>query len=245
MYKGVNSAIDMKFFLSFSIVVISVLVGGCAAGDEKFSIFSSVYDFSTDTYGWSGDFADYKAQDSLKSDLRFGFSNRPANISNFDDQKSIMLSGNNQTKSLFMFLKKKVDGLIPNKEYTVVFEVEFATNVATLSSEDSIYLKVGATQQEPKKVIQSDYCRVNIDKGNAADDSGRDMTVIGSIGTSVEYTNDYTLVKKSNFSSAKKVIAVHANDNGEVWLVVGTDSTYQGTTSIFYTSINIVFSTSN
>ena len=235
----------MKFCTGFSIVLLSVLLGACAAGDEKFSLFSSVYDFSTDTYGWSGDFADYKAKDSVKSELRFGFSNRPTNISSFDDQKSILLSGNNQGENLFMFLKKKVDGLIPNKEYTVVFEVEFGTNVALLSSEDSIYLKVGASQKEPKKTIQSDYYRINIDKGTTVDESGRDMAVIGSVGTSVEYANDYTLVKKSNFSSAKKLIAVRANDEGEVWLVVGTDSAYRGETSIYYTSINTVFSASN
>jgi hypothetical protein len=239
-----GNSTSMKFCGGFSIVLISVLVSGCMAADEKFSIFSSVYDFSTDTYGWQGDFADYKAKDSLKSQLLYGFSNRPANISNFDDQKSIMLSGNNLSNNLFMFLKKKVDGLIPNKEYTVVFEVEFGANVAVLSSEDSIYLKVGAAQREPKKIIQSDYYRINIDKGIAAYDGGNDMTVIGSIGTSVEYSNDYTLVKKSNFSSAKQVIAVRANNDGEVWLVVGTDSAYKGSMSIYYTSINVVFSAS-
>lgn len=235
----------MKSFGGFlSMLLAAGLTISCADADEPFSIFSSAYDFSDDMYGWSADFADYKPKDSLENKLNYSFSNRPSTIALYDDQKSIMLSGNNKGENLFMFIKKKIGGLKPNKDYTVVFEVEFGSSVSnTLDAADSVYLKVGAITEEPKKIILSDYYRLNIDKGLTSE-NGEDMTVIGALSASEFYNENYTLVKKSNFSSASRSIAVRTNDDGEAWLIVGTDTAFKGSITLYYTTVNVVFSAS-
>ena len=192
--------------------------------------------------GWGGDFADYKIKDSVLCDLKIESTALPSNLS--VNQKSIKISGTNWGDNLFMFLKKKVSGLKPNADYTVVFEVELASDAPLGSAKgDSVFLKVGAISQEPKAIKEGDYYRMNINKG-VGYVGGSDMVVIGTIGTSYN-AQGYSLIQKSNdTNSSTPYILGHTNDKGELWLIVGTDSTYRGFSSIYYTSVTVVISIS-
>jgi hypothetical protein len=91
-----------------------------------------------------------------------------------------MLSGYNLSKDLFMYVKKRITGLRPNTDYTITFQVELASDLNTASSggSGSVSLKAGATQSEPKSVIEAGYYVMNIDKGNEAS-AGEDMMSLG------------------------------------------------------------------
>jgi hypothetical protein len=228
---------------------IAVFIGLTACGDalnqdDGFYILNYWVDFSDSDDGWTGDFADYPTEyDSALYELTFDHTGLPAYLAN---RKAILISGNNYCDDLFMFIKKKIEGLRPSTEYTIVFSVEIASNAPTGSVNggkpgEGVFLKAGAVSTEPKKVVEGEFYRMNIDKGNHGF-PGEDMKVIGNIAVAAT-TDSYTLITRSN-SSANQPMIVRSNSKGELWLIIGTDSDYEGLTSIYYTGVNVVLSIS-
>ena len=79
-----------------------------------------------------------------------------------DESKgSLKISGNNHSDDLFMFIKRKISGLAPNISYQVTYNMEFVSNVADNmagaggSPGESVFIKAGATQVEPKKMLDT------------------------------------------------------------------------------------------
>lgn len=196
------------------------------------------FDFSTTTEGWMGDFADYPAGEEEFYELEFGHSLLPAPLDN--SQGALRLSGNNHSDDLFMFVKKEITGLTPNREYRLYFEIEFATNVPDGSfgiggsPGESVYIKVGATTQEPAKIVEElGWYRLDIDKGNQAE-SGEDMIVVGNFANG---TDENVYILKSLSSSPP--LRASASPQGILWLVVGTDSGFEGKTTIYINKIEV------
>jgi hypothetical protein len=197
------------------------------------------YNFSAGAEGWIGDFADYPNEPGVEQfyQLEFSHTGLPATLNTTDG--ALRLSGINKSDDLFMFIKKKITGLEAGKKYTVNLTIDFATDVANNmvgiggSPGESVFVKAGAVALEPKKMINTseNWFRMNIDKNNQSN-SGNDMKVIGNFanGTNV---NTYTIKQLSTITP----ITVQANPQGEIWLVVGTDSGFEGRTTIYYNSV--------
>jgi hypothetical protein len=198
----------------------------------------SFFNFAQGTDGWIGDFADYPVGEESSYELVFEHDTLPDPLD--QNQFSLKLSGNNHSDDLFMFAKRKVSGLEPNTVYFINFTVEFASNVpdGTVgvggSPGESVYIKAGATNIEPKKEKDSDnYYRMNIDKSNQSQ-SGEDMVVIG------DFSNDtdqevYTLKTVANESP----FGAETDENGHLWLIIGIDSGFEATTTIYFNSVKV------
>lgn len=214
------------------------LVMGCSlAKDEQgFFVISQLDEFSTGLNEWRGDFADYPVEDSLMYELKFGHEDLPVNLGT---GKALLLSGNNKNDDLFMFIKKRVRYLQPNTEYSVSFDISFVSNASKGSPGGNVFLKAGATAIEPIKIQQGDMYRMNINIGNQ-EQSGADMAVLGDITTDTG-TDSYSLESRNSLSSFRAT----SNSNGELWLIVGTDSGYEGVTTLYYTKIGVVLSIVN
>lgn len=240
----------MKYACS-RILIVTLLLGvfGCLSSDNQAAVelFTKSFQFNDSDFGWTPGFADYPAgpDDSVFYELRFAHTEEPTGTR----QKSLMLSGNNHSDDLFMFLKKKMTGFRPNTEYTLTFDLEFATDAKEGSvgvggsPGEGVFLKVGATAMEPKAVIDANYYVMNIDKGNQST-GGQDMIMIGDIAAPAT-SNGYTLITRSNATSNDLPLTVRSNGAGELWLIVGTDSGFEGVTTLYYTKIFIVFSASS
>jgi hypothetical protein len=166
-------------------------------------------------------------------------------------QRSLKISGNNHSDDLFMYAYKKLNHLKPNTRYQVSFSLEFASNANKESigagggPGTSVYMKIGVAPQKPVRYVDSGhYYRMSLDKGNQAND-GKDMILIGDVGVdnqdslyrlkTLPYQPTEEMLEKINnyqFTSTK---------NGEGWLVFGTDSGYESTTSLFYTNVVVTF----
>lgn len=197
-----------------------------------------LFDFAQNAEGWTGDFADYPVGEEEFYELEFGHDTLPEPLD--QNQMAIKQSGNNHSDDLFMFMKRKVNGLEPNTVYYITFTVEFATNVpdGTMgvggSPGESVYLKAGATATEPQKVKDGDnFYRMNIDKSNQAQ-SGEDMVVIGDFSNDTDQ-DVYTLKTVTNESP----FGAATDENGNLWLIIGTDSGFEATTTIFYNSVKV------
>jgi hypothetical protein len=226
---------------------VVILCGGllvsCNSDEQEIMVFSITYNFNTGDNGWAGDFADYPEGDSIAYELFFKHDTLPTNLNSNATKKALHISGNNHSDDLFMFIKKKVTGLQPNTEYEVLFNIKFASNARTGSvgiggsPGESVFLKAGASILEPKKILVDGMYRMNIEKGNQSE-SGEDMIKIGTIGVAAT-TTQFTQIARYNNSSSSFIVTT--DDNGDVWLIVGTDSGFEGTTTLYYTQIDVLF----
>ncbi|GAA4404671.1 hypothetical protein GCM10023187_22310 [Nibrella viscosa] len=195
-------------------------------------------DFSSGTDGWTGGFTDYSIHQEGLMNFRFEHTTLPAPLNT--NEKALLLSGKNASANMFMFVKRKISGLQPNTSYTLLFELEMASQYANNSvgiggsPATSVYVKVGATPTEPVKVRNGDFYNLSIDKGNQSN-RGRDMIVIGHVGAGDD-VNEYRLIQRSNQGLPFTAIT---NDKGELWVIVGTDSGFEGITSLYYNTISI------
>ncbi|MVM38222.1 hypothetical protein GO730_12635 [Spirosoma sp. HMF3257] len=193
--------------------------------------------FQQNQDGWQADIADYSTQ---QQDMRFesGWAALPSPLDT--TRKSVRVSSMNRSDDLFMFLKKKLTGLQANTDYTLVFDIELASAYGTNSigiggsPGGSVFLKAGATATEPAKVLGDDFYTINLDKGNQAT-GGKDAVLLGNIGAGDDVTA-YKLITRSN---ANNPLTVRTNAQGELWLVIGTDSGYEGLTTLYYSAIRV------
>lgn len=228
----------MRFLRRSYLIVLTTFALACSdADDGSLQIFSLNYDFYSGMDGWTPGFSDYPVGLTPESDTIYQW--RAEYLPGPSGPNAVKLSCNNLNGDIFMFLKRKVEGLKPNTNFVLVFDIAMASNAMP---GQGIVLKAGGSELEPKKIIENDYYRLNIDKGENLD-SGETLIAFGDIGVSPSLT-EYVAISRSNANSYQPLL-VRSNSKGEIWLVVGTDSSYEGINTVYYTSINVVFSGSN
>lgn len=225
--------------------ILFAIFSSCGLEDDKdaaLRIFTRDFDFNVSEHEWQAGFADYPADpaDSTLFELKHAYTEP---IESKLTKRSVMLSGKNVNRDLFMFLKKKIENLQPNTDYTMTFTVELASDLnETLPfSGGAVYLKAGASHAEPKSLIEDGNYVMNIDKGNG-ESAGEDMILLGDLFTASANTG-YALITRNNAMANSRYVA-RTNSNGELWLIIGTDASSEGTTKVFYTRISVVFSAS-
>ncbi|MFD2833375.1 hypothetical protein [Gramella sp. AN32] len=198
-----------------------------------------IYNFDVDAEGWTGGFADYPIGEEDFYELEFAYSSLPSPLDETDG--AIILSGNNHSDDLFMFIKKKVTGLNPNTIYNIKFEIEFASNVPQGfsgiggSPGESVYIKAGAAGVEPVvSAGNENLYHLNIDKGNQSQ-GGSNMIVVGNFSND----SDDEVYRLKIVGNSESFLA-KTNANGELWLITGTDSGFEGTTTIYFNSIKVL-----
>jgi hypothetical protein len=207
--------------------------------DEDQELMSFTYDFEESPEGWTADFSDYPVDwDPVGLEFVFEHTDLPQETNR--QGKSLMLSGRNISDDMFMFIKKQITGLKPNHVYQVRVRVQLASQYPETSvgiggsPGGSVYLKAGGSTIEPESVEENGYILLNIDKGNQAT-GGTDVVLIGTVGIpGNEFV--YTIVERDNF---QQPVGVRTDGNGSLWIVVGTDSGFEGTSTLFYDEIEV------
>ncbi len=229
---------------SLAVLIIGFIFSSCKkTANNPPSLGKTIFDnFTSGVDNWTGDFADYPNDPIMVPlyQLQLSHSNLPIPLNTSD--WALRQSGKNHSDDLFMFIKKKVTGLTPDKNYTVDFKVEIATNAASNmigiggAPGEGVKIKAGAISVEPIKVLNTTekWYRMNIDKGNQSI-GGIDMIVIGDFSNGTDQ-NIYKIKQLTTTSP----LNVRANQQGEIWLVIGTDSGFEGTTTIYYNFIQVV-----
>jgi hypothetical protein len=202
------------------------------------------FNFLTDNNHWIGDFADYPAGDESFYQLAWGWQNLPTPLplANTALTKGMLLSGDNRSDDLFMFIKRQVKGLKPLTTYLINFAVTIENNVppGTFgiggSPGESVYFKVGASSVEPKKVNQEGFYLLNVDKGEQSQ-GGKNALVIGDLANPLVDPLNPLYEPKEMVSPAS--LEVQSDAKGRLWLFVGTDSGYEGSTNYYVAEVKI------
>lgn len=230
----------MKRTLMYGLALLALAVSACQQDDEVNPGSSTLLDsdFKQSADSWTADYSDYgTAQDSIMA-FSFSYAALPTPLDT--TKKALRISGSNRSDDMFMFVKRKITGLTPNATYQLQVDIELASQYADNSvgiggsPGGSVYLKAGASGTEPAKVLKNNFYEFNLDKGNQAE-GGKDLILLGNVGAG-ENVTQYKLIQRS---SQGKTISAKANDKGELWVVVGTDSGFEGITTLYYNRIKV------
>lgn len=194
------------------------------------------YDFNAGAQGWVSGFSDYPTENATSYQLSSGIKALPQNPT----RSGFFISGMNRSDDLFMFLKRQFSGLEPSTKYYARVRLTFLSDAGADCTGiggapgESVYLKFGYGDKEPK---QEGYY-LNLDKGQQSE-SGAQARVVGNVAVQGASCDGGKFVEKTIQTTTAERIPVFSNAQGQVWLFVGTDSGYEGLTSLYYTSIEI------
>ncbi|HVS31575.1 MAG TPA: hypothetical protein VMS98_08970 [Thermoanaerobaculia bacterium] len=193
---------------------------------------SFTFDFRNGSLGWEAGFADYNPM----TDMRTTAGIRPLPLE-AGGGTAWYLSGWNYSDDLFMFLRGRV-GTIPKQNYIVDFSVTFATNAGADcggiggAPGQSVYLKMGASPIRPEPVLVDDHLRLNIDKGNQSQ-SGVLASQAGTISALVPTPCGSEAPFSTVVRTHTHPYAVESSATGDLWLLFGVDSGFEGFNQIY------------
>jgi hypothetical protein len=212
--------------------------GGATGTDAGTSPASLRWEFATDAEGWTGGFAEYPPGVGTGYDLSFGWSALPAEVG---PGGGLRISGNNHSDDLFMYVMRPISGLIPDHAYVLDVEALIDTNAPANCGGIggapglNVTLKIGASTIQPATSLNSQgYLMLNLDKGNQSQ-GGADMKVVGNIGNTLDCP-DATYQSKTLTLSG---FSVASSSAGVIWVIMGTDSGFEGITTLYYDRITV------
>jgi len=240
---NVNTLKKMFRAAAFFIVVFAVAQATIVAQTIELN-----YDFHRGTLGWTAGFADYSPNIGTGYELDAGLRFMPRKLTRVP-KRGFYIQGHNRSADLFMFLKRRLtteDGIVAGQTYRIEYTITLASNAASGCAGiggapgESVFLKAGASPIEPITVLQSNnYLRMNVDKGNQSQ-SGAAASVAGNVANGIlcEQASPYypfASIQRSHQHPTNMT----ANAAGELWLLVGTDSGFEGLTRLYYQSIRV------
>lgn len=221
-------------------VPVLIMIGACGQGPTASDPVVLQADFRAGSDdGWMAGFAEYPAADEEIYQLQSGVRALPAPLDT--SRRAMYIAGMNRSDDLFMFLKREVTGLVPGAEYRVRIQIELASDAGSGcvgiggAPGESVYVKAGATTAEPRRVLKDGFYEVSVDKG-VQSTGGRSIPVIGDVANGSDQCSMGPFRLKQLDSQGKPIRAT-ADSQGRLWLIVGTDSGFEGLTRLYYTGI--------
>lgn len=224
----------MEIRIWLSAILIAVVGMSCEEDDPREVVIEQ--DFNTGKNGWEAVFAEYPP-DQTDYELESGIKTLPQPL---DQQRSgYMLSGNNHSDALQMFLVKKLDGLDSTATYQVEVEVELASKYPDGS------VGIGGSPANAVHIIAhvcgGGYELVDGDQGNVEVDLNKEpygytQVELGDVAIPADHT-EYELINRKGTGPQ----TVKPDNKGEIWLLIGTWSGFEGPTTLYYTDLKITF----
>jgi hypothetical protein len=205
-------------------------------------------DFKAETGGWVGESSDYAtatAPANVVFELRDIYRINDVENAAYKDTKAYYISGTNRSDDLLLYVKKQITGLVANTEYTfAVTSLNLLSNARSGcmgvggAPGESVYVIAAASPTEPKPVTTNGETRLNIDRGNQAT-PGATSTVLGNIanGLACEGTPKYA----SKLLRSGTGVKVKTDGEGKAWVLLGIDSGFEATTSIYLQNVTMSF----
>ncbi|MBC5730824.1 S-layer homology domain-containing protein [Pseudoflavonifractor hominis] len=214
---------------------MSILAGTAAAKETTAGL---TFDFNQNDGGFTPIFSDYPNEQGVEEfyELRSGHEEVPI----AEAGKGLFLSGNNHSDDLFMGYYKDLSGLVPETEYHFTVRFQLATNVENDmigiggAPGESVFVKCGVASKEPENSLDSlnHFC-LNIDKGSQST-SGSDMIVVGNLAKEeINRPGEY------EFNEIETKVIARTDEAGTAYLVIGTDSGFEGVTSYYLDDISV------
>jgi hypothetical protein len=198
---------------------------------------SRSFDFRQGDLGWVAGFANVPAGLSPQEwQLDAGLRALPPELG---AGNGFMMQGENRSAELMMYLKKNIgpsDGIQPGRVYRVRFTVDLGSNMSgEVGLGGSVDLLAGVSAVEPRVLPAADgTLRLTTKTDKAA--IGAETTVLGDTFTGQPVGPGEPPYVALSRSGTVEVTA-RADESGNLWLLVGTRSGFEGFTRLFYRRI--------
>lgn len=201
------------------------------------------FDFRDGELGWEPIFVDYPVADQAIYELEAGIRPLPSEL--LADGTGFLLGGNNHSDDLAMLLRRQLgsaDGIQPGQAYRAHFTIQLASNAQSGcigiggAPGESVFLKAGGSATPPVAILEEGWARLNLDKGNQAA-GGADLSTLGDIANGVECDPGLTFYVPLTKTHTHEPIT--AGPDGTLWIILGTDSGFEGRTSIYLRQIDV------
>jgi hypothetical protein len=230
----------MRLFTHLRFVLLPLL-GAVATGSANPVVVED--DFSSGDRGWQAFFVDHPPGVESAWGMSAGLRPLPSELGRAGS--GFMITGNNHSDDLGMVLKKQLgpaDGIQAGQTYWLDFEIQVASNAPSGavgvggSPGDSVYLKAGGSVTEPDRVLhpEDNHLRPTINVGFQSV-GGPAATVSGVIANGRDAGAPAQFVALSR--THRHGFPVRADANGRLWLLVMTDSAFEGPTTLYYLRI--------
>jgi hypothetical protein len=220
---------------------------GTGGGDSQPGTFSKVWDFTTDAEGWTDGFCDYPPNLGTGYDLMFEWMTLPPDLA---AGGGLRISGNNHSDDLFMYITRAITGLRPNVAYLMDVVLVIGTNASAEcggiggSPGTSVAMKIGASATAPSAQLDNQgWLRLNLDKGNQSN-GGADLKVVGDIGNTLPCVTGGSAPYQAKTLTLSK-FSVTSSADGTVFVILGTDSGFEGITTLFYDRVSLTLTPAN
>ncbi len=242
-----------------AVALAAVVVGACDDDDGDSAngptttspsggAVTLVDDFENGSDGWASDMSDF-SEATRPDDFLSETGSAPPDMDAEDG--FVHLAATNTSDDVFMYLRRQVgpdDGLEPSTGYEVDYTVEFASDAPTGCAGiggppgEAVWLKVGASSEEPVPVNREGDVRLSVDKGNQSQ-GGSAAVIAGDIANGIP-CEEALDSEEAPYAMVERSAGVEATTDaeGSLWLFVGTDSGFEGRTSIYYDRIEVVLS---
>lgn len=152
-----------------------------------------------------------------------------------------VVQGNNHSDDMLMYLIRRIgpeDGLSPQTVYTVSIEAEVASNGKNCfgigGSPGGLTFEMGASAKDPTRPVIVDG-NVVFPAGIRTKTFFTESTTDNGNECSMDEVPQFKLIQRTSHTANYK-----SNANGELWLMVGTHSGFEGFSALYYTRINAV-----
>lgn len=235
-------------FGQFALVVFFLLAAFGSSALAQTSNVSISFDFRQGALGWQAGFADYSTQTNLDSfEFQSGIRSLPAELQ--PAGTGFYIQSHNRIDDVFMFLKRKLgpaDGVVPGQKYQVYLTIVFGSNAQNGclgvggAPGESVGLKAGASPIEPFAVLDaSGWWRMNVNKGDPFASGELAASPVSSIANGLPcnlQSRPYVSLRRNHLHQGLAA----ANSAGELWLLLGTDSGFEGLTQLYYQSVDVL-----
>ena len=211
------------------------------------------FDFRNGALGWQAGFARYPPDTD-----RDGFYQLLAEIRSLPAELGVngtgfYIQGNNHSDALVMFMKRRLstdDGMVAGQTYQVNYTIVFASSApsgcfgAGGSPGDSVNLRAGASPAEPLALLgifrpfRDLDMNIDIGGGGGPNKNGLAASFAGTIANGQPCDlgpHPWVSIQRSH----QHTTLVNANSRGELWLLVATDSGFEGLTALYYQRIDV------
>jgi hypothetical protein len=205
--------------------------------------FTQTFNFSFDSSNenWESFFSDYEVGEEEFYELEFVYAKLPIPLDT--SESALKISGNNHSDDLLMCIYRKFDGLIPNTVYAVTFNIDVASNAEKdgfgIGGSPDLMLGAGGVNYLPKNSVDYlSHYRPNFPCSIQAELPNDIIDTLGKIGVSGQIPIDFKIINRNNLTHS---ILLKTNSNGEIWLLILTDSSFEGITTLYYDNIEVTF----
>ncbi|MDX9882211.1 MAG: hypothetical protein RBS73_09100 [Prolixibacteraceae bacterium] len=200
--------------------------------------------FETGANGWEAVFGSYPEGEEEFYELAAGVKALPVPLD--QTKKSYMLSGNNHSDALRMFLAKQIGGFTPGAAYELDIKLKLASKYPQESSGiggspgGAVHLVAYASANGYEKKYtgsteEPGYFEIEIKK-DTFDNKAQSEAELGTVGIEGDEF-EYELIERTNDES----MICKADTQGKIWVVLGTWSGFEGITTLYYDEIELKF----